>query len=206
MSFHDLRRAIEGEIFDYQMLMYHLREYKKPRDKITLLLKNQSIIRVKKGMYIFGADFRRKSISQEILANLIYTPSYISLQYALSKYGLIPERAYAVSSISLNRSRTFKTPIGVFTYKIRPLSVYPIGIQRIEIPLEGSYLIAEREKALVDLISVKKKIKNIDEMREYLYEDLRMEKSDLKKLNKSLLKEISAGYQMTSIIISSIYD
>jgi predicted transcriptional regulator of viral defense system len=206
MSFEDLRKGVEGEIFDYQMLMHHLSEFKKPRDKATLLLKNHSIIRVKKGLYIFGPNYQRKPISLEILANAIYSPSYLSLEYALSKYGLIPERVYAITSICLKRSRTFTNSIGTFVYKTRPLSVYPIGIQSVEVPREGNYLIATPEKALVDFLAQRKEIKDVHEMKEHLYENLRMEQSDLKKFNKKLLTEIIVSYKISHTLIKAIYD
>ena len=205
MSFQDLRRAVEGEIFDYQMLMHHLREYKKARDKVTLLLKNNSIIRIRKGLYIFGPDFRRNPIPNEVLANIIYSPSYISLEYALSKYGLIPERAYVVTSICLSRSKTIKTPLGIYTYRTRPLNVYPIGIKQVE-NQEGNYLIAEPEKALVDLVSQQDDIKDIREMKQYLYENMRMEQSNLRKLKKKLLSDILHLYNMPMTLIQAIYD
>jgi hypothetical protein len=206
MSLQDLRNAVEGEIFDYQMLMYHLREYKKPRDRITVLLKNQEIVRIKKGLYVFGSNYQRKPVPLEILANVVYSPSYLSLEYALSKYGIIPERVYAVTSICLNRSRKFSTPIATFVYKTRPLSVYPIGIQSIHLPGEGSYLIASPEKALVDFLSQGKEIKDTTEMKEHLYENLRMEPSDLKKFNKKLLTQILGAYKMPHVLLRAIYD
>jgi predicted transcriptional regulator of viral defense system len=206
MSFQELRRAVEGEIFDYQMLMQHLREYKKPRDKITRLMISGSIIRIKKGLYTFGPDFQRNSPSVEILANLIHPPSYISLEYALSKYGLIPERVYVVTSICLKRPRVFKTPLGTFSYKKRPLSIYPTGIKQVQVPDEGNYLIAEPEKALVDFLFQTSEIKDVLEMKEYLYENLRMELLDLRKLNKKSLIEILHLYGMRDTLIQAIYD
>lgn len=206
MAFIDLRRAIEGEIFDYPTLIYHLREYKKPRDRVTRLLREESIIRIKKGLYIFGPDYQKKPVSLELLANLIYSPSYISLEYAISKYGLIPERAFAITSICLSRSKSFKTPVGHFIYKKRPLSAYPIGIKHIEIPHEGGYLMAEPEKALVDLIYAESQIKNISEMKEYLFENMRMELSELKKMKKPLLEKILDEYHLSQILVKAIYD
>lgn len=206
MSLQDLRNSLSGEIFDYPTLLHHLREYKKPRDKITILLKNGSIVRIKKGLYVFGENYRRKPLSLEILANLIYSPSYLSLEYVLSKYGLIPERAYVITSICLKRSKTFKTAMGSFSYKTRPLATYPLGITRVEIPQEGAYLIATPEKALVDLISQQKNLTELQEMKEYLYENMRMEQTDLKKLNKKLLSEIIDSYNLSTILIQAIYD
>ncbi len=206
MSFQDLRRAVQGEIFDYPVLIYHLREYHKPRDKVTQLLKNQSIVRIKKGLYIFGPEYQRAPISLEILANLVYSPSYVSLEYALSKYGLIPERAYQLTSVCLNRSRVFHTPKGMFSYEKRPLAAYPIGVERIEIPNGGGYLIASPEKALIDLVFHAGKFENVHEMKEYLYDNMRMEPSELKKLNRRMLREIINAYQMPDILMRAIYD
>lgn len=206
MSFQELRSAVEGEIFDYRMLMYCLRAYKKPRDKITRLLNTGSIVRVRKGLYVFGSDYQRRPLSQEILANLVYSPSYISLEFALSRYGLIPERTYVITSVCLSRSKTFTTPIATFVYKKRPIEVYPIGIDQVELVHEGSYLIATREKALVDLVSQARGMEDVDEMKEYLYENMRMEQSDLKKLNKKLLIEIIDSYRMSHTILKAIYD
>jgi hypothetical protein len=89
----DIRRAVYTDVLDYQQLMDYLKGYAKPRDKIRAMLKAGEIVRVKKGIiYVFGEDYRRGPWSREILANLIYGPSYISLDYALSYYGFIPER------------------------------------------------------------------------------------------------------------------
>jgi predicted transcriptional regulator of viral defense system len=206
MSFEELRKRVQGEIFDYQMLIHYLKEYKKPRDKISLLLKNESIIRIRKGIYIFGPQYQKRAISLEILASLIYSPSYISLEYALSKYGLIPERVVTVTSICLSRSKTFQTPLAPFSYSKRSSSVYPLGLTSLEIPQEGGYLMATPEKALVDFISQVKGISTVNEMQEHLYENLRMEPADLKKLNKILLSQILKAYQMENTLILAIYD
>ncbi|MEA3441146.1 MAG: hypothetical protein U9R58_12785 [Chloroflexota bacterium] len=108
-----IRAKIHGEIFDYQVLLYTLSGYRKPRDKITRLLAAGAIVRIKKGLYCFGDPFRKKPISREHLANLIYGPSYISIDYALSYYGLIPERVETITSVTTHRSRDFDTPFAV---------------------------------------------------------------------------------------------
>ena len=67
-----LRKRINGEEFDYQTLIECLKEYSNPRAKITQLLRKGIIVRVKKGLYIFGEAYRRRPYSKELLANLIY--------------------------------------------------------------------------------------------------------------------------------------
>src|SRR5262245_29628514 len=96
--FGSIRRNIKTEEFDYPALMQELSQYKKPRDAVTRFLHNGSIVRVKKGLYVFGENYRKGMICKESLANLIYGPSYISLEYALSYYGLIPERVEEITS------------------------------------------------------------------------------------------------------------
>ena len=137
-----IRKKISQEQFDYQTLMDCLKDYARPRDKISDLLQKGSIIRIKKGLYIFGDEYRRRPYSREILANLIYGPSYISLDYALQHYGLIPERVEAVTSVTTGRSRKFFTPIGLFTYRMIPLEAFRIGMDRIEIGDGRAFLIA----------------------------------------------------------------
>lgn len=92
MNIEMVRKLAEREEIDYQFLLSTLSEYARPRDKISEWLKSGDLIRVKKGLYVFGEHIALTPYSHEILANLIYGPSAISLSYALAFYGLIPER------------------------------------------------------------------------------------------------------------------
>ena len=83
-SIEHIRQLIDQEIFDYTQLMMALKEYRKPRDVVSDLLRKSQIIRIRKGLYIFGPLWRRNNVSLETLANLVYGPSVISLDYALS--------------------------------------------------------------------------------------------------------------------------
>ncbi len=80
--------------FDYQYLSYRLRQYRSPRAKIGLMLKKKEIVRIKKGLYILPEEYGGK-LNKILLSNLIYGPSYVSYEYALSYWGLIPEKAKA---------------------------------------------------------------------------------------------------------------
>ena len=121
----DLRNAIGREEFDHPQLVSALSAYEAVQQKIHELLKAGIIIRVKKGLYAFGPKIRQRPISQESLANLIYGPSCISMEYALSYHGLIPERVEIVTSVTPKKNKEFNTPIGLFTYRHLPLSKYP---------------------------------------------------------------------------------
>jgi hypothetical protein len=54
-----LRRTVQSEVFDYQMLASFLKDLKKPRDKVSALLAERKILRIRKGLYVFGEDWRR---------------------------------------------------------------------------------------------------------------------------------------------------
>jgi len=70
-------------------------------------LRDKCLIRVKKGLYIFGPKIAIRPYSKEVLANLIYRPSALSFEYALSLYGMIPERLEVISSLTPQRDMSF---------------------------------------------------------------------------------------------------
>jgi hypothetical protein len=192
----DLRARINGEEFDYQALLDSMKQYERPRDKITNLLRQKAIIRVKKGIYIFGPKYARRPFSREILANLIYGPSCISLDFALHYHGLIPERVEAITSVTTGRGRRFHTPIGMFIYRAIPPGAFSIGIDRVELEDGRSFLIAVAEKAIADKIQDDRGtgIRNQDDMRRYLMQNLRMDVGSIVKLRAETLSILAKRY------------
>lgn len=199
-----LKQAVSGE-FDYNLLLFCLSDYKNPRKQITKLLKNKDIIRVKKGIYVFGPKIDAPAYSLEVLANLIYGPSYISCEYALSYYGLIPERVNVVTSITNKRNKYFKTPVGVFSYKYLPQDKYARGITQIKIDETRNAIMAVKEKALIDILFKEKNISSVDDMRSYLLDNLRIEEESLKELNINQILEINEIFKSELINILICY-
>lgn len=195
-----MRQKIGGEIFDYQVLLDALVEYRKPRDKITRLLADGAIIRVKKGLYCFGEAFRRAPISREYLANLIYGPSYVSLEYALSHHGLIPERVETVTSVTTRRSRDFDTPFGRFSYRMLRDHCYVVGVT-LNTTDRTPFLLASPEKALADKVWTDKRFSGLRmfDYDEYLSDDLRMDRYGLGRLDSSRLQVIAMAYNSAKI-------
>jgi predicted transcriptional regulator of viral defense system len=200
-----IRQKIPQEEFDYQTLLDGLRDYLRPRDKISDLLRKGIIIRVKKGLYIFEDEYRRRPYSKEILANLMYGPSYVSLDYALQHYGLIPERVEAVTSVTTGRSRRFSTPVGLFTYRTIPLNAFRIGMDRLEIGDGRAFLMATPEKALADKLYDGRGtgIRTQQELSRYLEEDLRIDQAALRELRSSNLDAIGQSYRSRKIRLLS---
>ncbi len=190
----NLRNSTLSEEFDYNFFKHTLSEYKNPRVKINNLLKKGEIIRVKKGLYVFGPELARQPYSKETLANLIYGPSYISLEYALSFYGLIPERVETVTSVTNKRKKLFNTPIGIFSYSYINPSLYSYGITLFEVDKYHSIIIATKEKAVSDMIYFSDRMVNEMQLEKYLIEDLRMEVKDIRDFNLKKVKKIEGLY------------
>jgi len=195
--FVDIRSRIQTEIFDYQTLTDALKDLSAPRDKTTLLLRQGVIVRVKKGLYVFGDKYRRYPYSKELLANLVYGPSYVSLDYALAYHGLIPERVEALTSVTPSRSRRFSTPVGLFIYRQVPARAYEIGMARVEGERGHAFLIASPEKALADkIVSVRgAHIASIGEMGRFLEEDLRIDTGAIRSLSAEKIDEFAGRYR-----------
>lgn len=197
----ELRKKVAGEEFDYQVLMDVLRGYEHPRDKITAMLRQGVIIRVKKGIYVFGERYTRGPFSREVLANMIYGPSYVSLDYALHYHGLIPERVEAVTSVTSGRGRRFSTPVGLFIYRMIPLRAYQIGIDQVQIEGGRPFLIATPEKALADKIHDDRGtgVRTQEEMKDYLLKNLRVDPESLAKLDADVFALIADRYRSKKI-------
>ena len=191
----NIRKLIDHEVFDYQTLVGLLNEFASPRDKITKMIREGVIVRVKKGLYVFGNEFRKRPFSAVYVANLIYGPSYVSLEYALQMYSLIPERVEEITSITSGRSKRFVTPIGTFSYRKVPERAYAGGMD-IQIDASGGgYLIAVPEKALVDKVMKSAyQVRTQKEMELYLRSDLRADLSDLMQLSVRQISRFCEAY------------
>ena len=80
------------------------------------------------------------------IANKVYTPSYISLDSALSKYDLIPETVYTITSVTTKATREFSDDQTIYRYYRIKKEAF-IGYRK-----EGDTLIADPEKAVVDYL------------------------------------------------------
>lgn len=189
-----------GEELDYGFVMECLKAYKNPRVKLNYLLKIEALVRVKKGIYVFGKNFARQPYSSEVLANMIYGPSYVSLEWACQYHRLIPEKVTTVTSVTTQRSRKYQTPLGLFTYDHLPLQVFPVGVVLVKFSDKQQALVATKEKALSDLLVIRRGcFSSKKSVKEILFEDLRIEEEDFESLNLELLKMIYQARPHTAI-------
>ena len=193
-----LRSSIPFEEFDYQSLLDSLWGYAYPRKKITAMLRKGEIIRVKKGLYLFGEGHRRSPYCRELLANLIHGPSCISLEYALHHHGLTPERVETVTSVACSRSRSFNTPVGLFSYRMIPRAAFSIGMDRIELADGRSFLMAVPEKALADRVVAERGGSSLSTqkgLKRFLDDNLRIDPGAIAALDAAILDEIAVAYR-----------
>ena len=189
MSSKALKNISTNEL-DYNILSHALRGYRFPRNKIRNLLQSGELIRVKKGIYVKGDG----SYSLPVLANMIYGPSYVSQHYALGFYGLIPERVYMVTSMTLGRRKRFDTPLGVFTYEPLPERLFALAVRRLELSPTQPYLIASPEKAVIDLIWKRNDLGTVEALERYLVDDLRMDLDQTNIFSLSRMQKLEKAY------------
>jgi predicted transcriptional regulator of viral defense system len=208
MKIETLRKLAGREEIDYGFILSALKGYAKPRNKISTWLKTKELVRVKKGLYVFGETIALQPYSKEVLANLIYGPSALSLMFALSYYGLIPERVTVMTSVTNNRVKAFSTDVGVFRYYYLNSEKYSIGVILNQTTDQHDFLIASPEKALADQIHIADKsvqLNNINDIEKYLLDDIRIDERELLKFKLSHLDEIINHYHDERIALLKKY-
>ena len=96
------------------------------------------------------------------------------------------------------KKKKYNNQFGTYLYRDVPTKVYPIGIKIIE---EGSYSyqIATPEKALCDKLYTLQPLKNMKELENILFNDLRIAQDEFDKLNLHEIEEISNFYNSTNV-------
>lgn len=200
-----LRKQIGREEFDYATLMAALSSYANPHAKITTLLRKGEIVRVKKGLYVFGENSCQRPYSRELLANLIYGPSMVSLDHALSHHGLIPERVEHVTSVTSGRGKRFDTPIGTFVYRPTHQAAFHLGMTQ-QSQGDVSFLIATPERALADKIREDRTahIRTIGDVESY-FGDLRLDLHSLLGLDLHHFQQLARALRSAKLSVASKY-
>lgn len=195
MTMMDIRRGTRSDVLDYQQLTGLLGDYAKPRDRIGALTARGDLVRVRKGLYVFGEPWRRRAVDRLQLANLVYGPSYVSLDSALALHGLIPERVEEVTSVTTGVRRRFDTPFGVFSYTPLPPHRYAPGMAWRE-GEGGPFLAATPEKALADKVWTDKRFYpgRLGDFDAYLFDDLRVDPERLGALAPERLNAVARAY------------
>lgn len=178
MKYQEFKNAINKPYFSRMDLLLSKVDFF--GHQLSLWRKNGYLEHIKRGWDVFSDE--KEKLSSEEISFLIYQPSYLSLEYALSYYGIIPEMVFAKTCVTTKTTRNFSNSFGVFSYRhIQPKLFFGYIVKET---VYGKYLIAEPEKALLDyLYFYLGKIHDEKDISE-----LRLNKEELKKtINKKKL-------------------
>jgi len=151
-------------------------------NKMNLLSwqKKEYIIKLRNNFYKFTENKSDEDLLF-LIANKIYSPSYISLESAFSYYGIIPEGVFSVNSISTLKTNNFKNKLGNFNYKNIKTNLF-FGYKLVQ-KKEYTFKIAEIEKAILDYLYLNSSLKTIDDILALrLNKFIILEKLNLQKL------------------------
>ncbi|MBQ3475558.1 MAG: hypothetical protein IJH20_05255 [Bacilli bacterium] len=179
----------------------NLDNYSNKNNKISRDIKNGKLFRIVTGLYETNPN-----TPGYLLAGSIYGPSYISFEYALSYYGLIPERVNVITCATFNKKKKkkYNTNFGTFTYRDIPEQVYPEEILLKE-ESNYSYQIATPEKALCDKLYTIKPLSNYSDLENMLFNDLRIDKDEFNKLDFNNIIKLSDLYHSTNVSLLGKY-
>ena len=176
-------------------------DYSNRNTKLSREIEKGNLFKIVKGLYETDPN-----IPGYLLASSIYGPSYISFEYALSFYGLIPERVTTVTSATFDKKKKkqYNTDFGVFTYRDVPKLAYPEEIILKEED-DYSYQIATPEKALCDKLYTLSPLYNYSNLENMLFNDLRIDDEEFEKLDFNKIEKLSGLYHSTNVELLAKY-
>ncbi|MBD3244811.1 MAG: hypothetical protein GF335_02345 [Candidatus Moranbacteria bacterium] len=158
--------------------------------RIYRWLKKGEIISLKRGVYILKENYLKYYQDPrfaEFLAGIIKYPSYLSLEYVLSKYNILTEGTFGITSVTLKTGSIVQNKVNSFVYRNIKKANYFGFIKRYFLHYE--YFEASKEKALLDYLYYKKRSLAKNYKNRDLIFDLRLNldvfsKDDFKKLDE----------------------
>ena len=153
------------------------------------------IIKLKKGVYTLNDMDRNTDLSPYLLCEELYSPSYVSLESALSYYQLIPEAVNSFTCITTNKTKTFKNKYGVFFYRSLKKDLF-FGFKKNRSPDNNHYFLAVPEKAVLDFVyyNIPSSVQNI---RSVLNDNYRFQNLDI--LDMKVLNEYADKFKLKKV-------
>jgi len=182
-------------IISSEQLLFENRAYANPQSRVQTMVKKGELIPLKRGL--FETDAAAPGF---LMANALLGPSYLSFEYALSYYSMIPERVMVYTSATFGQNKKFEysNKFGSFTYRDIPEAVFPYYYTR-ELSGERPFLIAAREKALCDQLCVMAPIRGIHDFRDWLFDGMRLDEDIFEELDSEKMKRIAPLYRRTNL-------
>lgn len=176
------------------MLKQRYHAYANPQDKIRRDVASGALYRINRAVYETEAD-----TEPYLLAASILSPSYLSFDYALSFYGLIPEKVVPITSASLNvrKNKTFVNRFGRYEFSDIPAGAFSEGLTYVG---SGDYMvkIATKEKAICDSLYKWKTVNSVKQLKELLFLDKRIEEEEFASCDFALMIRLAKLYHRTN--------
>lgn len=155
MNYNEFRSVTQNYPFFRSNTFAHLtNNVSLLRVQIVNWVKRGYVIKLKKGVYTLNDNDRKVNFSLFFLANNLYSPSYVSLESALSHYRMIPEKVMAVTSISSKKTQRFVNGYGNFIYHHVAPKLYG-NMVTAQDEFGNKFYLATPERALVDFLYFK---------------------------------------------------
>ena len=186
------RLSPPGGLFDETVIRNLLADRSEPARKVLVhrAVTAGEVIRLKPGLFLLAPEFRKTHPHPFIIAATLHFPSHVSLESALAHHGLIPEAVFQVSSVTSSRSRTFKTPVGVFSFMRVPATNPRAGVLALKIDGRNWAFVATPLRAVADLVYTRKDVSWEKDGLAFLTDSMRMEREDLEKMAWEGLNEV----------------
>ncbi|MBA3073106.1 MAG: hypothetical protein FP831_05895 [Anaerolineae bacterium] len=151
MEFDSLLKLVcDDPVFESSLLLAGNINPQIVRLQLSRWVNSGRIYQLRRGLYSIAPPYQKIKPHPFLVANHLQKASYVSLQTALSYYGLIPEVVNITTSVSTGRPERLETPLGI--YEFRHLKTDLLFGYRMTNLGDQSALVATPEKALLDLI------------------------------------------------------
>lgn len=157
-------------------------------------MQGEKVLSLRRGMYALADRYRRAAVNPAKLANDLYRPSYLSGLWAVGFYGLIPEKVVTYTSLTPRVPRRFENALGAFEYRHVKQSAF-FGYRTAQVQ-QAAVLLAEPEKALLDLWHLEKGPWTEDRMAE-----MRFQNTDI--VRRARLKRYAQAFRSPRLVTAA---
>jgi hypothetical protein len=158
-------------------------------------IEKEEVLRLKPGLYCLAPAFRKSEPHPFTIAAALHSPSHVSLESALSYHHLIPEAVFQVSSVTTQRSRLFKTPLGKFAFFRIPSKSPRAGVESVKIDAHAWAFVASPFRAIADLVYLRKEVNWEKDGLRFLTDSLRIEEADLRQMDLKGTDEVCESFR-----------
>jgi len=163
------------------------------------LFKEGSLQQVYRGLFISSSLFQSRPWSLGRLASIIHEPCCVSRESALKIHGLIQQAVPGCSLVCPDRSRTIKTRLGTFDYQHLAEYRYNFGMHTIRYKDGSSWLLADPEKAVLDLVACQENLHSQKQIGFLLIDTWNIAVQSLIKLDPVRLRVYAQRYKKASL-------